>query len=50
MEKNEFRVLIKHYFLREKSIEETEEKLRKYYGDSAPSHSRVGVKMLNDEM
>ena len=41
MEKNEFRVLIKHYFLREKSIKETEEKLWKYYGDSAPSHGMV---------
>ena len=39
--KNEFRVLIKHYFLREKSIKETEEKLKKYYGDSAPSHGMV---------
>lgn len=41
MEKKEFRVLIKHYFLRGKSITETEEKLRKYYGDSAPSHGMV---------
>ena len=41
MEKNEFRVLIKHYFIREKSIKETEEKLRKCYGDSAPSHGMV---------
>ena len=30
MEKSEFRVLIKHYFLRGKSIKETEEKLYTY--------------------
>ena len=34
MEKSEFCVLIKHYFLREKSIKETEEKLEKYYKES----------------
>ena len=38
MEKNEFRVLIKHYSLRGKPIKETEEKLTKYYEESAPSH------------
>ena len=31
MEKSEFRVLIKHYFLRGKSIKEKEKKLEKYY-------------------
>ena len=41
MEKSEFRVLIKHYFLRGKSIKETEEKLAKYYKKSAPSHCMV---------
>ena len=41
MEKSEFRVLIKHYFLRGKSIKETEEKLVKYYKESAPSHCMV---------
>ncbi|QQP40773.1 Putative mariner transposase [Caligus rogercresseyi] len=41
MEKSEFRVLIKHYFLREKTIAETKAKLDKYYGDSAPSISMV---------
>ncbi|GBP33923.1 Putative uncharacterized protein FLJ37770 [Eumeta japonica] len=41
MEKSEFRVLIKHYFLRKKNITETKEKLDKYYGDSAPSISMV---------
>ncbi|XP_043644536.1 histone-lysine N-methyltransferase SETMAR-like, partial [Drosophila teissieri] len=41
MEKSEFRVLIKHYFLRKKSITETKERLDKYYGDSAPSISMV---------
>ena len=38
MEKSEFRVLIKHYFLRGKSINETEEKFEKYYKESASSH------------
>ena len=38
MEKSEFRVLIKHYFLRGKSMKVTEEKLAKYYKESAPSH------------
>jgi HTH domain in Mos1 transposase len=41
MEKSEFRVLIKHYFLRGKTIKETEDKLKKYYGESAPSHKMV---------
>lgn len=41
MEKTEFRVLIKHYFLRGKTIKQTEEKLKKYYGDAAPSHGMV---------
>ena len=41
MEKSEFRVLIKHYFLRGKSIKETENKLAKYYKESAPSHGMV---------
>ena len=41
MEKSEFRVLIKHFFLRGKSIKETKEKLEKYYKESAPSHGMV---------
>ena len=41
MEKSEFCVLIKHYFLQGKSIKETEEKLAKYYKESASSHSMV---------
>lgn len=41
MEKSEFRVLIKHYFLRKKTITETKQRLDKYYGDSAPSISMV---------
>ncbi|GBP54687.1 Histone-lysine N-methyltransferase SETMAR [Eumeta japonica] len=41
MEKSEFRVLIKHYFLRKKTITETKKKLDKYYGDSVPSISMV---------
>jgi hypothetical protein len=38
MEKSEFCVLIKHYFLREKK---PSHKLDKYHGDSAPSISMV---------
>ena len=34
-------MLTKHYFLRGNSIEETEEKLAKYYEESAPSHGMV---------
>ena len=41
MEKSEFRVIIKHYFLREESIKETEEKVPRYYKESAPSHGMV---------
>ena len=41
MEKSGFRVLIKHYFLRGKSIKETEEKLAEYYKESDPSHGMV---------
>ena len=41
MKKSEFRVLIKHCFLREKSIKEIEKKLAKYYKESAPSHGMV---------
>ncbi|XP_033232192.1 uncharacterized protein LOC117183121 [Belonocnema kinseyi] len=37
MEKSEFRVLIKHYLLRKKTITETKERLDKYYENSAPS-------------
>ena len=39
--KSEFCVLIKHHFLRGKSIRETEEELAKYYKESAPSHGMV---------
>ena len=35
MDEKEFRVLIKHYFMKDKSPQET--KLDKHYGDSAPS-------------
>ena len=38
MEKSEFRVLIKHYFLRGKTESETKAKLDKYSPDSAPSY------------
>ena len=41
MEKYEFRILIKHYFLRKKTTKEAKLKLDKYYGDSAPSYSTV---------
>jgi histone-lysine N-methyltransferase SETMAR len=41
MEKKEFRVLIKHYYLRGKTISETKEKLKKYYCESAPSHGMI---------
>ena len=34
-------MLIKHYFLRRKPIKEIEEKLAKYYKESAPSHGMV---------
>jgi len=37
MDEKEFRVLIKHYFMKGKSPQETKEKLDKHYGDSAPS-------------
>ena len=39
--KSEFRMLIKHYFLRGKSIKETEEQLAKYCKESTPSHSMI---------
>lgn len=41
MEKSEFRVLIKHYFLRGKTIAQTETSLKKYYSDLAPSHGMI---------
>ena len=41
MEKSEYRVLIKHYFLRKKTITETKERLDNYHGNSAPSISMV---------
>ena len=41
MEKSEFRLLIKHYFVRVKLIKETEEMLEKYYKESALSHGMV---------
>ena len=34
-------MLIKHYFLQEKSIKETEERLAKYHKESGPSHGMV---------
>ena len=41
MEKYELRVLMKHYFLCGKTVQETEEKLVKYYEKSAPLHGMV---------
>ena len=40
MKKSEFRVIIKHY-LRGKPVNETEEKLARYYKESAPSYGMV---------
>src|SRR6476469_69453 len=37
MDEREFRVLMKHYFMKGKSPQETKEKLEKTYGQSAPS-------------
>ncbi|XP_025155966.1 histone-lysine N-methyltransferase SETMAR-like [Harpegnathos saltator] len=41
MDKREFRVLLKHYFIKGKTPKETKEKLDKNYGKSAPSISTV---------
>lgn len=41
MEKSEFRVLIKHCFLKGKDTVEAKAWLDKHYGDSAPSYSTV---------
>lgn len=41
MEKSEFRVVIKHYYLKKKTAKETKEKLDKHYGKSAPSDYMV---------
>ena len=41
MEKSEFRVLINHYFLREKTLSKTKAKLDEYYFDSAPSYEMI---------
>ena len=41
IEKSEFRVLIKHYFLRGKTSSETKVKLDKYYSHSTPSYGMV---------
>lgn len=41
MEKSEFRVLIKHYFLRGKNITQTQKTLQKYYEDSSPSFGMI---------
>ena len=41
MEKSDFRVLIKHYFLRGKTISETKVKLDKYYSGYSPSYGMV---------
>lgn len=41
MEKEEFRVLIKHNFLKKKTVSETKKKLDKQYGDSAPSYGMI---------
>ena len=41
MGKSKFRVFIKHYFLRTKTLSETKAKLDKYYSKSAPSYGIV---------
>jgi hypothetical protein len=41
MDEREFCVLIKHYFMKGKSPQETKEKLDKHHGESAPSIRRV---------
>jgi hypothetical protein len=41
MDKKEFRVLIKNYFMKGKSPQETKEKLDKHYGESVPSMRTV---------
>ena len=41
MEKSEFHVLIKHYFLRGKTFSETKAKVDKYYSDSSASYGMV---------
>ena len=41
MEKSKLRVLIKDYFLRGKTLSETNAKLDEYYSDSAPSYGMV---------
>ena len=43
MEEKQFRVLIKYYFLHEKTITETEKKLEKYNEDSSSSWYGSGV-------
>ena len=41
IEKSEFCVLIKHYFLREKTLLESKTKFDKYYSDSIPTYGMV---------
>ena len=41
MEKSKFRVLIKDYILRGKTLSETKVKLNKYYSDFAPSYGMI---------
>ena len=41
MDKYEFRVLMKHYFMKGKNTTETKASLDKHYGESAPSYSTI---------
>lgn len=41
MEKQEFRVVIKHYYLKGKTAKQTSEKLKKHYAENAPSDFMV---------
>jgi len=43
MEKNEFRAVIKHFFLKKKTAMEIKAELDEVHGDSAPSYIRLFV-------
>ena len=49
MDLREFRVLIKHYFIKGKSSQETKEKLDKHYRKSAPSIRTVILYYIRGE-
>ena len=41
MDPREFRLVMKHYFFKGKTTQETKSELEKYYGESAPSTRTV---------